>query len=222
VSYDWNFGIVFAHSDVLLLGLVGTLKVGLVSLFFGASFGLLLALLRLSKYRIVSGLTTAFIEFFRITPPLALLFWAYYAMPIVIGITLNSYAAAVITLSVQSGAFFAEVYRGGITSIEKSQWEGAKAIGMTQSQMMRRIIMPQALRRMIPPFTERGFELFKGTTIVSTITYGELLYSSLVLSSQLYRPLEIITLVALVFLVLLTTASMLLRRLEHKLDTARL
>ncbi|ASM75010.1 MULTISPECIES: amino acid ABC transporter permease [Roseobacteraceae] len=222
MNYDWDFGIVFSHADVLFYGFIGTLKVGLVSLFFGAVFGLSLAFLRMSKFRLLSWPAVGVIEFFRITPPLALLFWAYYAMPIVLGISLNSYAAAVITLSMQSGAFMAEVYRAGIRSIEKSQWEGARALGMTQRQLMVRIILPQAIRRMVPPFTERGFELMKSTTIVSTIAYGELLYSSLVLSSQLYRPLEIITLVALVFFVLLTMASFLIRWLEYRLDAARL
>lgn len=222
MGYDWDFAIVFNHRNVLIDGFIGTLKVAIVSLLFGAALGLLLAILRLSGSRLLSGITLIFIEFFRITPPLALLFWFYYAMPILLGITLESYTAAVVTLSLQSSAFFAEVYRGGINSIDRSQWEGAKSLGMTRQQMMRRIILPQALRRMLPPFTERGFELFKGTTIVSTITYGELLYSSLVLSAQLYRPLEIVTLVAVVFLVVLTTASMLLRLLEHRIDTARL
>lgn len=222
MDYEWDFGFVLKYSDVLFSGFLGTLKLGLVSLVLGAIIGLVLALLRMSRYRVLSWSSTAVIEFLRITPALALLFWVYYAMPIVIGVTLDAYTAGVITLSVQSGAFFAEVYRAGIQSIEKSQWEGGKAIGMTMPQLMWRIIMPQAMRRMIPPFTERSFELMKGTTQVATITYGELLYSALVLSAQLYRPLEIITIVAVFFFTMLTLASIALRHLEHRLDMARL
>lgn len=222
MGYEWDFGFVLKHSDVLWSGFLGTLKLGLVSLVLGAIIGLVLALLRMSRHRVLSWSSTAVIEFLRITPALALLFWVYYAMPIVIGVTLDAYTAGVITLSVQSGAFFAEVYRAGIQSIEKSQWEGGKAIGMTMPQLMWRIIMPQAMRRMIPPFTERSFELMKGTTQVATITYGELLYSALVLSAQLYRPLEIISIVAVFFFTMLTLASIALRYLEHRLDMARL
>lgn len=222
MGYEWEFGFVLKHSDVLLSGFLGTLKLGLVSLVLGAIIGLVLALLRMSRYGVLSWSSTAVIEFLRITPALALLFWVYYAMPIVIGVTLDAYTAGVITLSVQSGAFFAEVYRAGIQSIEKSQWEGGKAIGMTMPQLMWRVIMPQAIRRMIPPFTERGFELMKGTTQVATIAYGELLYSALVLSAQLYRPLEIITIVAVFFFTMLTLTSIALRQLEHRLDLARL
>lgn len=222
MGYEWDFGFVLKHSDVLWSGFLGTLKLGLVSLVLGAIIGLVLALLRMSRHRVLSWSSTAVIEFLRITPALALLFWVYYAMPIVIGVTLDAYTAGVITLSVQSGAFFAEVYRAGIQSIEKSQWEGGKAIGMTMPQLMWRIIMPQAVRRMIPPFTERSFELMKGTTQVATITYGELLYSALVLSAQLYRPLEIISIVAVFFFTMLTLASIALRYLEHRLDMARL
>ena len=131
-------------------------------------------------------------------------------------------ATCIITLSVNSAAFFAEIFRAGINSMERSQWEGGKALGMSQSTLMRRIILPQAVRRMVPPFLERSFELMKGTTNVSAIAYADLLYRALELSARLYRPIEILTLVALVFFVMLTLTSMLVRFMEARLDAARL
>ena len=128
----------------------------------------------------------------------------------------------IITLGIQTGAFMAEVYRAGIVSIDRSQWEGGKAIGMTTVQLMQRIILPQAIRRMVPPFLERSFELMKTTTQASIVTYGELLYNALVLQAQLYRPLEILTLVAMFYLVMLTIASFGVRHIETRLDAARL
>ena len=106
--------------------------------------------------------------------------------------------------------------------MDRSQWEGGKAIGMTQTALLRRIILPQAIRRMVPPFLERSFELMKGTTNVSAIAYADLLYRALELSARLYRPIEILTLVALVFFVMLTLTSILIRHMEARLDAARL
>ena len=93
---------------------------------------------------------------------------------------------------------------------------------MTQAALLRRIILPQAVRRMVPPFLERSFELMKGTTNVSAIAYGDLFYRALELSARLYRPIEILTLVALIFFVMLTLTSILVRYMENRLDAARL
>ena len=222
MGYEWEFGLVFKYWDVLFDGFLGTLRVGIVSLILGAIGGLILALMRMSRYRLLSWPAIVLIEFFRTTPLLIQLFWIYFALPVVIGITFGAYAACIITLSVNSAAFFAEIFRAGINSMERSQWEGGKALGMSQSTLMRRIILPQAVRRMVPPFLERSFELMKGTTNVSAIAYADLLYRALELSSRLYRPIEILTLVALVFFVMLTLTSMLVRYTENRLDAARL
>lgn len=222
MGYEWEFGLVFKYWDVLFDGFLGTLRVGIVSLILGAIGGLILALMRMSRYRLLSWPAIVLIEFFRTTPLLIQLFWIYFALPVVIGITFGAYAACIITLSVNSAAFFAEIFRAGINSMERSQWEGGKALGMTQTSLLRRIILPQAVRRMVPPFLERSFELMKGTTNVSAIAYADLLYRALELSARLYRPIEILTLVALVFFVMLTLTSMLVRYMENRLDAARL
>jgi len=221
MKYEWDFGFVLKFQDVLWQGFLGTLKIGVLALAFGSLVGLFLALMRMSRRRALSLPATGLIEFLRMTPLMIQLFWIYFALPILIGLKLDAFAAAVIALSVQSGAFFAEVFRGGVQSIDRSQWEGGKALGMTMPQLMRRIILPQAIRRMIPPFMERSFELMKGTTQAATIAYGELLYQSMVLSSRLYRPVEILTCVALLYLVMLTMASLAIRYVEHRLEAAR-
>ena len=222
MAYEWEFGLVLKYWDVLLDGFLGTLRVGIVSLILGAVGGLVLALMRMSRYRLLSWPAIALIEFFRTTPLLIQLFWIYFALPVIIGVNFGAYTACIITLSVNTAAFFAEIYRAGIRSMEPSQWEGGKAIGMTQTALLRRIILPQAIRRMVPPFLERSFEMMKGTTNVSAIAYADLLYRALELSARLYRPIEILTLVALVFFVMLTSTSMLVRYMENRLDAARL
>ena len=118
------------------------------------------------------GAAASFIvEFFRTTPPLVQLFWFFFALPILINVEMTPFVAAAITFSIQSSAFFAEVFRGGIVSIERGQWEAARAIGMNERQLMRRVVLPQSVRRMFPAFMERSIELMKTTTLVATICF---------------------------------------------------
>ena len=214
MRYEWDFSPVFRDAGLLLEGLINTLKLSGISLAGGLVIGLLLALLRLSGRRLLAWPAVAFIEFFRNTPPLVHFFWIFYALPIVSGLTLQPLVAAAIALSVQSGAFFAEIYRAGIVSVERGQWEAGKAIGMSAPTLLRRIILPIALRRMITPLTERSFELVKTTALAATLAYGELLYQAMVITSKSFRPLELYTAIAVIFFLLLFTASQVMRRVE--------
>jgi polar amino acid transport system permease protein len=157
------------------------------------------------------------IEFYRNTPPLVHFFWAFYALPVLIGVSLDPYAAAVIALSTQSGAFFAEVFRGGLVSIERGQWEAARAVGMRSHQALRRVVLPQALARMLPPFIERSFELIKTTALASTLAYSDLLYQAMQVNSITFRPLEVYTVVAAIFFLALFSLSLVARMAEHRL-----
>ncbi len=214
MRYEWDFSPVYRDAPLLLEGLINTLKLSGISLAGGLIIGLVLALLRLSGRRLLAWPAVAFIEFFRNTPPLVHFFWIFYALPIVSGLTLQPLVAAAIALSVQSGAFFAEIYRAGIVSVERGQWEAGKAIGMSAPTLLRRIILPIALRRMITPLTERSFELVKTTALAATLAYGELLYQAMVITSKSFRPLELYTAIAVIFFMLLFTASQVMRRVE--------
>src|SRR4029079_9282804 len=131
----------------------------------------------------------------------------YYAFPIVLGQQLTPFVAAVLALTLNTAAYCAEIFRGGIVSIERGQWEGAKAIGMTRSMTMRRIVVPQVMKRMLPAFTNRGIELAKVSSRASLLAVSEVIYQGRLLSSTYYRPLEILTVVALVYLVLIYPGS---------------
>src|ERR1051325_1499237 len=124
--------------------------------------------------------------------------------------------AAVVTFSIQSAAFFAEVFRAGIISVERGQWDGARAIGMTHGQALRRIVLPQAVKRMIPAFMERAIELMKTTTLVATIAYADLLFAANEIAQKTFRPLETFTVAALIYFVVITAFSVLARRLERR------
>lgn len=214
---EWNFIAVLGDFDLLLQGLVNTLKVTFLALLFGVPLGLALALLRLSTFRPLSAVAAFVIEFFRATPPLVQLFWFFFALPILIDVRMTPFIAAIVTFSIQSSSFFAEIFRGGIESIDRGQWEGAKAIGMGYVQTLRRVILPQAVKRMIPAFMERSIELLKTTTLVSTIAYTDLMYQANDLAQKTFRPLEVYTVVAVMYFVLIFVFSQLSILLEHRL-----
>jgi polar amino acid transport system permease protein len=220
MSYTWDFSPIWRSAAFLLEGLANTVWLSACAIALGLALGLVLAFFRLARSRVLAIAATAVIEFYRNTPPLVHFFWYFYGLPILIGISLSPFVAALLALSIQSGAFFAEVFRGGITSIETGQWEAGRALGMSRSKLMRRIILPQALRRMIPPLTERAFELVKTTALAATLAYSELLYRAMVVASRSFRPLETYTAVAVLFFLLLFLASLLMRQVEARLQRA--
>jgi polar amino acid transport system permease protein len=215
--YQWDFAPVAANAGLLALGLLNTLKVTALALAFGVALGLVLALMRLSHRRWASWPAGFVIEVFRTTPPLVQLFWFFFALPLIVGIEMTPFLAAVVTFSIQSAAFFAEVFRGGIVSIERGQWEAARAIGMNRAQTMRRIVLPQAVKRMIPAFMERAIELMKTTTLVATISYADLLFAANEISQKTFRPLETFTVAALLYFIVIFGASAAARGLERRL-----
>lgn len=217
MSYHWDFSVVWRNLPLLLWGLGNTLKVTGASLALGVPLGLAVALLRLSRSRIVAAPAGLFIEFFRSTPPLVQLFWCFFALPLLIGVRIDSFEAAVMTFAIQSSAFFAEVFRAGIVSVERGQWEAARAIGMTYRQLMRRIVLPQAVTRMVPAFLERAIELMKTTTLVATVAYGDLLFQASDLAQKTFRPLEVFTAAAALYFVTIFLASRLVQVCERRL-----
>jgi polar amino acid transport system permease protein len=215
--YQWDFTPVLANSGMLAVGLLNTLKLTGTALAFGIPLGLALALLRLSRLRSVSWPAGFLIEFFRTTPPLVQLFWFFFALPILIQVEMTPFIAASLTFSIQSAAFFAEVFRAGIVSIDRGQSEAARALGMTGAQAMRRVILPQAVKRMIPAFMERSIELMKTTTLVATVSYADLLFQANELAQKTFRPLEVFTVTALIYFTVIYAVSLVVHRIERRL-----
>ncbi len=219
MPYRWDFSAVWSHIDLLLAGLLGTIEIALLSIALGVVVGVGAALMRLSRRAWVRWPATAYVEFYRNTPPIVHFFWFFYALPILIGLDLGPFAAAVLALSTQSGAFYAEVFRGGIVSIERGQWEAGRALGMSHGELMRRIILPQALRRMVAPFIDRSFELTKTTALAASLAYAELLYQAMQVNSLTFRPMEVYSTIALLYFSLLFTASTAMRLVERRLSS---
>ena len=217
MAYQWDFSPVLANAPLLAQGLANTLKITGTALVFGVALGLALALLRLSPRRFLSWPAGFVIEVFRTTPPLVQLFWFFFALPILVGIEMTPFVAGAVTFSIQSASFFAEVFRAGIQSIERGQWDGARAIGMRHDQALHRIILPQAVKRMIPAFMERAIELMKTTTLIATISYADLLFAANEISQKTFRPLETYTVVAVIYFVVIFLASQIARLVELRL-----
>ncbi|MDO8977589.1 amino acid ABC transporter permease [Reyranella sp.] len=199
----WDFASVFDNTDALLVGAAGTLRIFAICLVLGLSLGLLVGLGRYSRNRWLHIPATVFVEFFRNTPVLVQILWFYFALPILLPFQISPLVAASLGISLNSAAFSAEIYRGGIQSIETGQWDGARALGMRWGQAMRRIILPQALKRMLPALTNRAIEIFKMSTLASAVAYVELLQQGKLIASLNYNPIEAYTAVAVIFFVFL-------------------
>ena len=217
MGYSFDFGLVWQNYPVLLRGLVVTLELWAPSFAIGMMAGFGLALARLSSHGWLRWPSLGFIELFRDTPVLIQLIWFFYAFPIVIGVQLTPFIAACLGLTLNTAAYCAEIFRGGIQSIARGPWEGGRALGMRRSAILRRIILPQVVRRMLPAFTNRAIELAKVTSLASVLTVHELMYQGRLLSSSYYRPLEILTTVAVIYFVLIYPGSYFSMRLERRL-----
>lgn len=220
VEYTWDFGAVLAHWRLLATGLGNTVMISVVAIVLGVFVGAGVAAMRLSRPWPLRALGMVYVEFYRNTPGIVHFFWFYYALPVLMDLRLGAFEAAVLALATQSGAFYAEVFRGGIRSIAAGQWEGGRALGMTRAQALRRVVLPQAATRMVAPFTERSFEIIKTTSLASTLAFGELLYQGMMVASETYRPLETYTLLALIYFLLLFGLSSLARLGEARLARA--
>jgi polar amino acid transport system permease protein len=220
MAMRWDFSSVFSNTDALLAGAAGTLRIFAICLVLGLSLGLVVGLARYSTRRIFYIPASVFMEFFRNTPVLVQILWFYFAFPMLVPFEISPLIAAALGISLNSAAFSAEIYRGGIQSIERGQWEGARALGMTTAQAMRRIVLPQALRRMLPALTNRGIEIFKMSTLASAVAYVELLQQGKLIASLNYNPIEAYTVIALIFFVLLYPLVQATYVLERRLRRA--
>ena len=217
MDYTWDFKVVADNFHILLRGVGLTIELWAVAFVLGLALGLLVSMGPLSGRRWLRWPAQAYVEVFRNTPVLIQLIWFYYAFPIVLGQQLTPVTAAILALTLNTSAYCAEIFRGGIESIARGQWEAAKALGMTWRTSLRRIILPQVGKRMLPAFTNRGIELAKVTSLASVLAVHEIMYQGRLLSSTYYRPLEILTVVALVYFVLIYPGSYLSSRLERRL-----
>ena len=217
VVYHWDFTFLWHYRFLILYGLGITIAYTIATIAVGMVIGLVTGLLRLSTSKFVTLPLTAYVEVFRCTPLLVQIIWFYYALPVVLGIDIPGVLAAGMVLSLYTGAFYAEIVRGGVNSIERGQWDAARALGLRRLQMMRLVILPQALRRMIPPFMNQSIIQLKNTSLVSTIAVADLLYEGQMITAATYRPLEVYTMVAVLYFVVLFPLTLAAQEVERRL-----
>jgi polar amino acid transport system permease protein len=217
VAYAWDFGFLWSYRWLILWGLGITIVYTIVTIALGLVLGLVVGLLRLSRNRLVTLPLVAYVEIFRCTPLLVQIIWFYYAFPVVIGVDIPAPVAATMVLSLYTGAFYAEIVRGGVNSIERGQWDAAQALGLRRVQLLRLVVLPQALRRMIPPFMNQSIIQLKNTSLVSTIAVADLLYEGQMITAATYRPLEVYTMVALIYFAVLFPLTLAAQWVEQRL-----
>src|SRR5271166_2043913 len=219
--YQWDFAFLLRYAPLFWKGVLVTLAYTLTTILLGLIIGLLIGMGRLSRSKLLNIPLIAFIEAFRCTPLLVQIVWFYYALPVLLGIQIPATAAAVMTLSLYTAAFYAEIFRGGIVSIEQGQWDAGRALGLARWHMMRKVILPQAITRMIPPFVNQSITQLKNTSLVSTIAVPDLLYQGTLITADTYRPLEVYIVVALDYFAMLFPSTLLAQAYERHLAKGR-
>lgn len=201
----------------LLKGAVVTVQVSLLAMALALVLGLVAAIGRMSRSRLLRFTAGFYIEVIRGTPLLVQLFIVYYGLPSY-GIRLDPFTAGFLTLGVHYGAYLSEVYRAGIEAIDRGQWEAAASIGMPRNMVLREIILPQAMRTVLPPIGNYFISMLKDSALVATISVAELLRSGQLRVAVTFRAMEIYLMVAAIYLAMSYPLSLLTRALERRMS----
>ena len=213
---EFDFSLI-AHSFPLLLRGAGlTLEITALAVGLGLLIGLIASLAQLAKTPFLRLPAKIYVDFIRGTPLLIQIFIIYFALPNIIGHRVDPFVAAVTACSLNSGAYIAEIFRGGIQSISQGQYRAGLSLGMTHAQTMRYIVLPQAFKRIIPPLGNEFIAMLKDSSLVSVIGFEELTRSGQLIIAETYGTLEIWSCVAIVYLVLTLTISRLVAMLEKR------
>jgi len=220
---------------IILEGALHTLEITLIAISLGFILGLFAGLARLSKKRVVRLLATCYVDFFRGTPLLVQIFMVYFGLPQLLGsfqnfmmdtfhiaqiwesTHINPFPAAIISTSLNSGAYIAEIFRAGVQSIERGQMEAARSLGMTHVQAMRFVILPQAFKRIIPPLGNEFIAMLKDTSLLSVIGFEEMARRGQLIIAQTYKPFHIWLTVAFIYLIMTFAISRLVDYMERRL-----
>lgn len=217
----WQFYIIGAKNTILLAAL---------SVLLGTAIGLVLALMKLSKRRVPRFIATAYIEFIRGTPLLVQLFIVYYGLQAIgirfpdipwissiLGLNFSDFMSGVITLGINSGAYVGEIFRAGIQAVDKGQMEAARSLGMSHGMGMRYIVIPQAVRNILPALGNEFVVVIKESSIVSIIGIAELMYKADTIRGNTFQPFEPLLVAALIYFLMTFPLSKLLAHIERRM-----
>ena len=206
--------------EFLLQGLAVTIQLAFLSLLLALALGVLFGVLRIVPFRPFRALGTIYVEFFRNTPLLVQMYFAYFGLPW-LGVRLPGFQAAFLALGIYTGAFVAEVVRAGILSVSRGQIEAARSLGLSYTQMMRHVVLPQAFATTIPPLGNLAIAMTKNTSISSAIAVPDVMYNGNILNSRTFATYEIFAAIGSGYLALTLPLSWVVNRLERRLTRFR-
>ena len=223
-NYGWSWYLLdpntikgLTNLKFLISGFGITIYISVISILLSMTLGFIVALPSLAKNKFLTYLNIGYVEIVRSIPLLVLILWIYYGLPIMLGISFSPFVSGIIALTISDSAFQAEIFRAGINSITKGQHEVAASLGMNFWKKMRFVIMPQAVKTILPALANQFVYVLKMSSLVSIIGIADLTRKANELVVTTYRPLEIYTFLILEYLVLILVISYLVRKLEKKL-----
>ena len=223
-NYEWGWYIIspnklegLSNLKFLISGIGITIYISLISIVISMIIGLIIAIPSLAKNKILTYINIGYVEIVRAIPLLVLILWVYYGLPILTGFSFTPFTSGIIALSISESAFQAEIFRAGINSIKKSQWEASSSLGLTFFKKLRFIILPQAIKTILPALGNQFVYVLKMSSLVSIIGIADLTRKANELVVTTYRPLEIYTFLILEYLVLILIVSFFVRKLEKRL-----
>jgi His/Glu/Gln/Arg/opine family amino acid ABC transporter permease subunit len=218
MSYQFDWSVVFSRDmiTVIVIGLHYTVLVSILSLLFGNLVGLVTAILRISGKPPLAQIAYVYTDFFRTTPALVQLIWIFYVLPIILGVQLSPISSGVIALSLNAGAFLAEVFRGGLESISRGQRDAASVLGLSKLQAFVYVLLPQAFRRVLPATGNVLIGLIKDSSLLTIIAVPELTYQFQTDVARTFRPLELYTALAVMYFLVTYPLSLASSGLERR------
>jgi len=215
MNYNWNLGILWEYREVFFIGTLVTLELTGITIIVGTGLGILLGVGLRAESPLVRWPVVTYVELLRALPLLVLLVWLYYFLPAVFNVKLSAFTTAAIGLSINLSAFVADVVRGAIVGVPRAQVDAARSLGMSRALTLRRVILPEALRSLVPTLTALYITMFKMSTLASAISCYELLHAADGIIIQTYRALEVYSGIAAIYLVLIIPATYLAKKLEN-------
>lgn len=212
-----DFAQIVSYIPFIVNGIKVTLQVTLLSVVFGFIWGSLLALIKISNIRLLKGFAVAYTSVFRGTPLILQLTFVYFATPQITGYNISAFEAAVLTFTLNSGAYISETIRGGIMAVDKGQWEAAKALGVPYRKMMTDIILPQAVKNILPALVNETIALLKESALVSTIGLADIMQNANIVKGTIFRYFEPYLLAGLLYYVMVMLLTWVARVLERRM-----
>ena len=217
----FNFDLVVNSFPLLLVGAGVTIKITALSVALGVVIGLFVGIARISRIKLLRVLAAIYVDFFRGTPLLVQIFLVYFALPVITGQRVDPFVAAIGSCGINSGAYVAEIFRAGILAVDKGQTEAARSLGLSSWQSMRLVVLPQAIRTMIPSIINQFIITLKDTSILSVIGFPELVNTAKNVVANTMRAFEVWAIVGIMYLIVITLLSRLAKRLERRLNRGR-